>query len=116
MSGKIDVEDDEVGMIGLERLDAHKGRGGGVGGKKLVMERELLLERFAQRVVVIDDEDFFSDPMAIAVWRHITPMLRSMRLIGKPEGMRVRREPDGWDAACSRLSAGVHESVLVAEI
>ena len=43
-------------MIGLDRLHAG-GCIGMVGDDELVMQRELLLQRVAQHVVVVDDDD-----------------------------------------------------------
>ena len=54
--GQVHVEDDEVGAVGLDRLDAGRG-GGNLGHRELVMQRELLGQRLAQHVVVIDDDD-----------------------------------------------------------
>ena len=53
---QVDVEKDQIGMIGLHRLNTGGGVGG-IGDNEFVMQRELLLQRLTQHVIVVDDDD-----------------------------------------------------------
>ena len=54
--GQADVEDDEVGQFGLG-LFKPRGAGGRVANDEFRLQIELFLQRFAERVVVVDEEN-----------------------------------------------------------
>ena len=54
--GQVHVEENDVGVLGFERLDPLR-CGGGVADAKFLVKRELLPQRLAQGFVVIDDQD-----------------------------------------------------------
>ncbi len=54
--GQVDVKQDQVGAD-LARLTHAVGRGGGLDGTKLLVQGQLLGQRLAQVVVVVDDQD-----------------------------------------------------------